>query len=368
MKKIKPFVMALFLGVIFPLAVLLTSCGVNLSSEVKGVSFVSNVYDDETGYAVFEVDLNEPTMLEYKVYPSSWSSEVRFSTIDFNGLDNTELFERTEDGVVTVYSSDFREIVVEIIVGEYRDRCIVRLKEYPTEIYVEETDVTINAMGSYTVHVFGVFETSDGGTETRELKEDEFNFLVSSSDEQVINVDNSSRLKINSVREKSGTAEVTISLLNVAKSSVKLSTGGDEITTTLTVTTVERVNEAFFLTNKTSELFLLSDSEAVINIYASQFTEGTDLTITDDVYVFEISYEYYLVSENNTFLNNGYTHSCSSTNRSITFDEENQKMYISFSSSLVLDTSFDIYICFDLLQSTGSPFVIKFTINFINDL
>ena len=76
MNKLKRILVSLCLALLLPLGLVFTGCGATPSNEVRGVFFDSDYYDEETGYAIFELDQGRPTKLEYKVNPSSWSGYI----------------------------------------------------------------------------------------------------------------------------------------------------------------------------------------------------------------------------------------------------------------------------------------------------
>ena len=223
MKKLKYFSLILLLIVISPLCIFLSGCGATPVNDIKAVYFDSNIYDEETGYAVFELDLNTPTTLACKTNPSGWQGTLVFNAINLNPT-NAQYFDLdANSGVFTIMNTNYQPVEVQVLiyiqtagsVESIEDRCIVRQKVYPNAIYLNEdrdTEATlyINSLGAQTLHIFGNF----GGGVITELSETDYNFKVESSDISVITVPDSSRLKIRSLKSKIDDVDVTISLLN----------------------------------------------------------------------------------------------------------------------------------------------------------
>jgi len=236
-KRLSKIFMVLAITLLFPFALLLTGCGATPVNSVNAVYFESNLYDEETGYAVFEVDLNVETELTFKINPSVWEGyEPVYAVVRGGEKEENRSRFRLEYGKITVLNPKFEEITVRIYVNEFEDTCIIRLKEYPTDIFltddtkVKESTDYVNAGGVYTLHVYGQYTVpkvdeegnvvKDGKgdivTENviRELGDDRYNFLVESSDKTVIDVLDNSRLKVCSLKHKIESATVTISLLD----------------------------------------------------------------------------------------------------------------------------------------------------------
>ncbi len=207
-----------------PLALFLTGCGATPSNEVLGVYFVSPVYDDATGQAVFEVDTNVDTKLDYKMNPSTGSGYAVTYKIKECPENNLSRF-TLKDGVINVSSNKFEQIRVDITINGYSDTCIVRLKKYPESMFLYDVDgqtetknleVSVNAQGSYTISPFGRFSNA-AGTYVQPLLEYDYDFKVESADRTIVDVPIKNRLKFNVVATKPASTTVTVSLLNSAK-------------------------------------------------------------------------------------------------------------------------------------------------------
>lgn len=236
MKKFnKKIFLLLSFMLILPFTILLTGCGATPARNVQSLKFVSDLYDQKTGYAIFEVDLNVETFLDYKITPSSGIASPTFSIFVYNNnpdtTDENSEINRTRavmyNGKFTVIDEKFEEMVIKIELGELEDYCIVRLKKYPDKIFIDractltESSDYINAYGEYTLHIFGNYSSDPENPDIRELKDTDFDFLVESNDITVINVLNSSRLKVCSIKNKIETATVTIYLLDTSGNKIE---------------------------------------------------------------------------------------------------------------------------------------------------
>ena len=224
MKKIKYIFLTLLLFFVTPLCLTLTGCGATPVSEVKAIYFDSDIYDEKTGYAVFELDCDVPTQLPYKINPSGWSGELLFNAVK-NGQNKAPYFDLNEaSGVFTIMdeaSYQITEVQVIIYVSvkgkivSFEDRCLVKLKKYPIQIFVNEdrdteAQIYLNAGGAHTLHIYGNF----GNGDVRELAESDYNFNVMSSDNSVLIVPNISRLTIKSLKNRIDEVKFTVKLLD----------------------------------------------------------------------------------------------------------------------------------------------------------
>lgn len=226
MKKIKKILISLCLALLLPLGLVLTACGATPSNEVRGVFFESDFYDEETGYAIFELDQGRATKLEYKVNPSSWSGYVpEYQVIKAGESEENRPRFKLENGEVTINSSDFEEITVQITINDFSDICIVRLKKYPTKIFFingegEQVQKDYKAVSSNTVHQIHVFGQFGGETEPRELSEEHYKFNVVSSNDTTVKIFNPTRLTLFTVKTRPERAEIKVELLNADGKSV----------------------------------------------------------------------------------------------------------------------------------------------------
>lgn len=214
--KFKKIFLALLLAVFLPVITVLTGCGATPSGTLTGILFDTLKYDEETGMPIFEVDKDITIDLaeNIKIYPSSASGyKIYFDPVDKGTAENSSRF-TFKDGKVTVNSKDFEEVRYKVRVGKYSDTCIIRLKEYPVQIWTDETSIVASAYDVVPINVRAKF-VSSGGVETfKNITENDFDFLVETNDETIVQVPNENRLKICPVRNGKSTAEVTVSILN----------------------------------------------------------------------------------------------------------------------------------------------------------
>lgn len=349
MKKLKLSLLPLALLLLLPLTTVLSGCGATPKNEALGVNFVSYDYDDSSGYAIFEVDYNTPTKLEFKVNPSTWSGyAVTYAIKECSGQNRSRF--KLQDGIITIESYDFEEIKVEIFVHGYSDVCIVRLKQYPTSIYVKNTDVTIAAGGSYTINPIGRFVDAFGKTYEKPLLEYSYNFLVETEDETIINVPNKNRLKVVSVRSNNASTKVYITLLNTNGESY-----GEKFKLTLNFKVVENAGESRTEISGVNE-FVKNGDKVTIN--------ASDLTKNGELYV--ISYKNYIFSAQKLLIEQeNVSIECTiSDARYVEVDDENATMLIQKGR----DSSLKFNVCMwsNLTTTSGTVFVSAFeiTINF----
>ena len=325
--------------VILPVTILLSGCGATPTNEARGVHFVSTEYDESTGYAVFEVDLNVPTNLDFKVNPSSWSGyAITYQPIGGDPANRVRY--ELINGVITVNSTDFQEIQIRIHINGYTDTCIVRLKEYPVRIQTDLTEVNINSFGVYTINVYGEFDNGDGTTYTRAMTDQEFNFNVQTSDETIIDVPNANRLKVCSVRRNSASATVTVTLNNTVGESRGLSF-------TITFNVVQNASEGYLLIDGYDK-FVNNGDTIDVNLSDLDYEEGQYI----------LSWRLYAFSESGLYTETDS--SCTTTNsRYIEVDNELDRLVIDTSQ----DLSVRVNIWTPLIDGDGNAFAVVVNLN-----
>ena len=125
-KLLKKSLILLLLLVMIPLSSFLVACGASPGKDAKAVLFVSDKYDEVTGQAIFEVDLNVATTLTFKCNPSTSTNTVRY-TIPVEGQTNSSLNRSRftfEKGVITVDNEDFEQIEIKVTVNGQTWRAI----------------------------------------------------------------------------------------------------------------------------------------------------------------------------------------------------------------------------------------------------
>ena len=207
MNRFKKLCLSLVVVLVLPFVTLLVGCGATPSNDLTGIVFDTMLY--ENGVAVFEVDQGIETDLTYKIFPSTATGyKVYFDPINTGTAENSSRF-IFEDGKITILKSEFEDVSYKIRVGEYTDTCIIRLKRYPLEIFTSESDIMLNTNDVKVINVMARFSNT-----TRAIREDEFDFLVETSDETIIHVPNPNYLKIIPIRNSLASAKVKVTLLN----------------------------------------------------------------------------------------------------------------------------------------------------------
>jgi len=331
---------------VVPFTFLFSGCGATSTNQARGVVFYSNLYDESTGHAIFEVDLDVEKQLTFKVNPSTWSGyRVTYSVKGSSGSNNARFV--LTDGVIIVKreldGKNFIPIQVEVTVNGHSDICIVRLKEYPDEIFVENTDVELSAGGSYTISPFGKF-----GTETRTITESEFNFTVESDEPTILYVPNKNRLKVISLRQNSASAKITVSLLN-DKGEAAVSPTGRVLKFTLNFTIIQNVKEGRIAIDGYDKFIYNGDK---IEINGSKFLTGGN--------IYTLNYYVFAESTSNAVIND-FDVSLDSNNSSSGYvnTSENGKIIINRYGDKL---EFRIYITTNLNGESTQSFTMTFDI------
>lgn len=352
MKKIfKISLYAVLLAVIMPFTLFLSGCGATPSKEALGVYFESQIYDEETGYAVFEVDKNVNTKLSYKVNPSSWGSYAVTYAIKECSAQNRSRF-TLKDGKIKVESDLFEEIKIEIYINSYVDTCIVKLKKYPTSMFMYDVNgqevtsmsVTINAYGSYTISPYGRFMDSNGVSYVQPLLEYDYNFTVTTSDETIISVPNSNRLKVSSARKNIGSAKVIASL--------KDATGKVVHSVEVTINVV---------LNASSSFVIVSGHDSFVNNGSSVEINLSDLEMDEDGNGI-LNYSLYVLSEDGRYIDSGVVEvfcTISDTKYAIV---DNVNSCVLIEPATVSETSFKVSLWTNLIVDNGSAYSISFDV------
>lgn len=347
MKKVlKKALLIVMMLAMLPLTTLFVACGATPDDEAKAVMFTSDIYDEETGKAIFEVDLKVPTELTFKCNPSTSDDRVSY-TIPVEGQINSSLNRSRFDfknGVITVNDSRFEPVEIKISVNGYTDQCIVRLKEYPVEIFASVSDVVINSYGSYTICAMGKFKLSDGTYETRPLLEKDYNFQVVSDDETVISVPNSSRLTVCSERKDTNFANVTVTLLDESGISKNLSFK--------VKISVHQMAESGYLKIEGFDSFV--EDGSTVKVDANTMTPNVDGE-------YELRFSAKFASELGCELDNIGKLTClTDSNDYVSFNNDTQVIKIKSN----YNGKYQVFVWTNLFKSDGSTLGITFTIDF----
>lgn len=349
-RKIKSVVMVLLLMVMFPVTMFLTGCGATPTNEVRGVFFQSDMYDEKTGYAVFEVDLGVKTKLDYKINPSTWSGyAISYAFKEASGQNLSRFTFTPEDGCIDVNSVDFEEIKVDIMVNKKVDTCIVRLKKYPTNMFliatdnvseVKEKEININALGSYTICPVGKFTDANNRVYKKSLIEKEFDFKVTSDDETVVAVPNKNRLKICSVRKTPASANVTVALLD--------STGKELFSVKLKVNVVQNVVKSVStITGYDDFIPVDAKDKGPIEILASRLQQNED-----DQYL--LTPQIFLYGEDSRYIDEEKIETAVTVSDPRYVDVENGQIMVK--KGINNELTFRVYVWTNLIKTDGMIF------------
>lgn len=360
MKKIfKVSLFALLFALMMPFTMFLSGCGATPTKEVLGVFFVPKEYDEETGLALFEVDLNVKTKLDYKVNPSTWAGYAVTYAVKECTPNNRSRF-TLDDGIINVEKKEFEEIKIEIMINGYLDTCIVRLKQYPTKMFlvnnagvgesreVSELNVVINASGSYTINPVGRFVDAAGTVTEKSLMEEEYDFTVKSSDVTIIDVPNEKRLKVCSVRDNVGSAKITVNLNDA--------TGKVLHTVIVNITVVLNAHDAVAVLDGYNK-FVRNQSS--IEISASDLDKDADGNAI-------LGYQLFAKSKDGRYINAEVVEiDCTVSNvKYATADSDNARVLIETPEAGIEEISFNVSLWTNLIMDNAenSAYSITFTV------
>lgn len=350
MKNLKRYALCFLLVLIIPIALLLSGCGATSTNEARGVFFDGNLYDEED--VIFEVDLNTETELTYKVNPSSWSGyKAVYQTLKSGENEENRTRFELKDGKITVTDPNFEEITVQITLNGYKDVCKIRLKEYPTEIFllnengerVSEVNKTICADGYDNIHVYGLFA---GNSEPVELKDDRFNFKLTSSDSTVIEIPNDNRLTVYTLKTKPEASEVQINLLD--------SSGNSKFgTLKIKYNVVPKVAGSYISLDGYGHFITDETEEIEVNLNKLDFDKEKQQYLVG----FEI-----ILIDLDGFVSVGEVKDITASSDAIKFDKDSGKILIRTTDLI----SFDLTFYFNLVSSDGTPYLVNFRVNTVN--
>lgn len=207
--KFKNILFMLIIALFAPITMFLSACGATPSGTVTGVLFDSMAYDED-GTPVFYVDKDVTTSLKYKVYPSSASGyKVYFDPVGTGTPENSSRY-LFENGKITVNYDTFEDVRYKVRIGDYSDTCIVKLREYPKEIYTTKTEVVLNSGDVQDIVIKGNFLNAQNISRNNvNISDSQYSFIVETEDETIVNIPNENRLKFIAIRQN-GTASTTV--------------------------------------------------------------------------------------------------------------------------------------------------------------
>lgn len=336
MNRFKKLCLSLVIVLIFPFVAMLVGCGATPSNELTGIVFDTMLYED--GVAVFEVDQGVTTDLTYKIFPSSASGyKVYFDYIDKGTAENASRY-TFEDGKITINKPEFEDIKYKVRVGEFTDTCIIRLKRYPTEIFTNTPNIMLNTNDVKVINVMARF----AGTNTiRSIREDEYDFLVETSDETIIKIPNQNYLKIIPIRNGLASAKVKVTILNKQGEKTNLSFEMD-------VQVVQNIIDSKVIMSGVN--YFVKDGDEVEVDYNTLEDEGGKKKITFAVYP---------VNKNEILDQHGHEYIIALKSQNYVKISDDGE-YILIDSSVPNDYELKISLIYtDLNMSDGSTFVIN---------
>lgn len=338
--KFKKLFFALMLAVSLPIVSFLTGCGATPSNKLTGILFDTMQYDEATGLPVFMVDKDVTTSLEYKIYPSSASGyKVYFDPIDKGTAENSSRF-TFQDGTINIHSASFEEVKYKVRAGEYSDTCIIRLKEYPVEISTDKPTMVVNSFDIVPINVQARFVNSIGVVTTKNITEGDFDFVVETSDETILQVPNENRLKFCPVRNGRSNAEITVTLLNGQGEKTNMSFK-------ISVQVIQRISNSFVTLSGVSTMVENGDTAEVnFNSLATENGMG------------RIDLNVYPINVGNLLVGDEFTYSLNLSSKKYAKISADGK-YILIDSTIPNDEKLQIQITIvDMTMDDGSTFVI----------
>lgn len=338
--KFKKLFFALMLAVSLPIVSFLTGCGATPSNKLTGILFDTMQYDEVTGLPVFMVDKDVTTSLDYKIYPSSASGyKVYFDPIDKGTAENSSRF-TFQDGTINIHSASFEEVKYKVRAGEYSDTCIIRLKEYPVEISTDKPTMVVNSFDIVPINVQARFVNSIGVVTTKNITEGDFDFVVETSDETILQVPNENRLKFCPVRNGRSNAEITVTLLNGQGEKTNMSFK-------ISVQVIQRISNSFVTLSGVSTMVENGDTAEVnFNSLATENGMG------------RIDLNVYPINVGNLLVGDEFTYSLNLSSKKYAKISADGK-YILIDSAIPNDEKLQIQITIvDMTMDDGSTFVI----------
>lgn len=342
--KFKKILFALMLAVSLPIVSFLTGCGATPSNKLTGILFDTMQYDEATGLPVFEVDKDVTTGLDYKIYPSSATGyKVYFDPVDKGTAENSSRF-TFKDGTINIHSSSFEEVRYKIRAGKFSDTCIIRLKEYPVEISTDKPTMIVNSFDIVPINVQAKFVNSIGVVTTRNISESEFDFVVETSDETILQVPNENRLKFCPVRNGRSQAEITVTLLNGQGEKTNLSFK-------ISVQVIQRISESFVMMNGVDTI-LESGDTANVNFGELE---------VEDVYR-KLEFKVYPINVGNLLVEDEFSYSLNLSSKNyakISSDGKSVLLDVTIPNNEQIGLQITVV---DMTMENGSTFVIDLTL------
>ena len=252
----------------------LAGCGIEGGTVPTGIEFVDDV---------FYVDYNVETFLDYKTYPST--AQNIYVSYGIEADQNQDTFYEFSNGSIKVTDKRFTSITVTARLTNYSDSCEVRLKEYPTSVFLAEESVTLDAGLIYSLNLQGEFLSG-----IRNCENAEFNYKVISSNPSVVKVISEDNLLVQSTGRR-GSATITVKVCNSKGEEV------ESLTDTLTINVIEAVDSSYA---SFGNLFVFEDggtTEATL-VLDDQFKISVKYFDPEGFLIENASFECYLSNDN----------------------------------------------------------------------
>lgn len=252
---------------------LLSACGGEGNTKVTGVRFTQDVY---------ELDLNTPTQIPYKVYPST-ASDYYVSFDPLSSDPNAGSKFTLKSGVMTIVRDTFTSVTLRISVAGYTDECTVKLKNYPLSIDFETDEDVVNSNGIYNLKLKATIQDPETDEiETKYIDSNDYNIVLESSNPRVLAIDDPSKLVVRSTG-KSGSATITANIYDGDGDKIITYENPQGLKTSMDLTVIDNVEKAVAVLQGQSEFLYLSNSyvQTDLNTYS---TSASSLTL--DVYLF----------------------------------------------------------------------------------
>ncbi len=340
--KFKKLFLSLFFVVMLPVMMFLVGCGATPSSHLTGIVFETMKYDEATGLPVFEVDEDVTTDLKpcVKSYPSSAAGyRVYFDPIDKGTAINSSRY-TFEDGCITVHSRDFEEVRYKVRSGNFSDTCIIRLKEYPVKISTDTPTMVLNSYDIVPINVQAQFVNTAGVVTYKNITESEFDFIVESSDETILQVPNENRLKFCPVRNGASKADITVTVLNGQGEKTNLSFK-------ISVQVVQKISESFVIVSGVNDF-----------VYDNETVDVDFNNLTDEGGLKRVEFLIHPINDGNLLVEDELEYTIYISSKKYTKVSGDGK-YILIDGAVTNDYLLNVIIVIpDLIMSDGSAFAI----------
>ena len=330
MNKFKNILVLIISIVVFPLtSLLLVGCGATAINQIKAVAFVSSLRNDKNE-AVFELDLNSPVKLPYKLNPSSaYGYSPLFDVADGMFGANKENYTLDQfTGEFCIINEKFADVKVSISIGSFTDICQIKLKKYPTKVgvYDQNAEDGINISPKISLACNTAHQINAAGLLNNELKllqDSNYNFLVEvdNDSKEIINLPDKNRLNIVTYNNY-GLAKVRVAICDYYGNVIKDNKGNAMLAFEIEIAVYPTCEYMDVYLSGASQL--LSSKKQQNNVAI----DVKDLAVVDDYYI--IDYDVDLHSQNMMINDDSIKISCSTDKTTyVSIDNEQKQIKIS---------------------------------------